>query len=220
MTITYKYSEKFGHKGKMRVTSLTPEIVKQVEGYIETVMYMETVSDLVGISRICFRGWIKRGRKEEQRLLLNGGEPLEDEKIFLELLNVVNFGIANAKAKALAKIASNTQWQASAWLLERRDPQQWGTLAPELREMQKRCAYLEKMLEAKTGQPIAPQVVGPVDDDDDSDDDDADGEKEQSLAPLPPVATMTATERKLLERVATLERQLSSQQADKPNVVG
>jgi hypothetical protein len=113
-----------------RPTLLTAETLKDVERYLPTVMYMETVGDYLGVSRQTWRGWLRRGRKEHDRLkkARTKTEPLESEALYLQFFATVKKALAEGEIHdaAVIKKAATEQWQAAAWRLERRFPARWG----------------------------------------------------------------------------------------------
>lgn len=143
-------------RGRGQPTLLTPEIIEDTRRILPTVMYMETVGDYLGVSRITWRGWLKRGSKEARRVTNakteKGREPKPSEALYLEFFYTFKKGLAEGEIFAtgiIKKAASPTvaettkitnpdgtvtektkyhegQWQAAAWLNERRFPERWG----------------------------------------------------------------------------------------------
>ena len=72
---------------------------------------------------------IKRGSKERERLEKSSrAKPRKAERKFLQFLNAVEKAQAGSDIRMVALIskAAETQWQAAAWRLERKNPDQWG----------------------------------------------------------------------------------------------
>jgi hypothetical protein len=115
-------------------------------------MYLETVAAYLGISRMTWRVWLKRGAKEARRID-KGENPDLSEALYLEFFDVFQKGIAEGElhdAGVLKKAAAGTlptkvkkvthpdgsvteettyadpQWTAAAWRLERRFAERWG----------------------------------------------------------------------------------------------
>lgn len=103
-------------------------------------MYLETVGDYLGVSRITWRGWLKRGRKEANRLRNPRAKPKESEALYLEFFYTYKKALAEGtffdlgvikKASedqydAEGKLIRKGEWQAAAWREERRFPKLWG----------------------------------------------------------------------------------------------
>lgn len=83
-----------------------------------------------GISHQTYYDWLNRGREERDRI--NAGlKPTPDEAPFLEFLESVEKAEATAATlhmENISQTALNGTWQASAWILERRFPRQYGRL--------------------------------------------------------------------------------------------
>ncbi len=110
---------------------LTPQVIEDVRRLLPTVMYMESVGDYLGVSRMTWRGWLKRGSKERKRIerARNGNkEPKESEKLYLQFFDTVKKSISEGEIfdAGTIKKASAESWQAAAWRLERRFPDRWG----------------------------------------------------------------------------------------------
>jgi hypothetical protein len=131
-----------------------PEIVAQVAELLPKALYLETVSDLLGVHRRTMSGWVRRGRLEARRLARverQGKEPAINpkESLYYEFFLAFKKAMSEGQQTALdviAKAATDGVWQAGAWLLERRFPEKWSSNRKELRE-------LAKMIEAQ-GQEI------------------------------------------------------------------
>lgn len=125
-------------------------------------LYVETVADYVGVSRITLRGWLRLGKAEADRLAKNKrAKPRASEKVYLEFFYLVRKCLAEGqiydsgvikkaeedhydydettteklndegkvverKTRRVKKLLRRGDWQAAAWRLERRFPDQWG----------------------------------------------------------------------------------------------
>jgi hypothetical protein len=92
-------------------------------------MYIETLADSLEIDRQTFYNWYNRGEAEAKRLDKAGEDtPHERAELYLDFFNAVKKGADDGEMAAAARIhaASQTAWQAAAWLLERRFPEKWG----------------------------------------------------------------------------------------------
>lgn len=98
-----------------RKTKLTPEIERKLTSAIAAGNYHEVACSLAGISPATFYNWMKKGEQAKS------GQ-------FLEFLEAIKKAEAIAEAKRIQMIteASETNWQAAAWYLERRYPDRWG----------------------------------------------------------------------------------------------
>lgn len=135
-----------------RPTDLTPEIIEDVRRLLPTVLYLETVADYVGVSRISFRAWIKRGTREAKRLRDPKAKPKTTEALYLQFLNAVKKAMAEGELydAGVIKKAAVKSWQAAAWRLERRFPERWGQQRDALREL---MAFLKEQRKATPREP-------------------------------------------------------------------
>ena len=87
---------------------LTPEVQERIATALRAGSYLEEAAQLAGVSRSTLFSWLERGRKARS------GQ-------FLEFLDVIQAAIAQAEVAAVARIvtASQADWKAAAWLLER-----------------------------------------------------------------------------------------------------
>lgn len=131
-----------------RPTKLTPEIVQEVRRLVPTVCYMESVGDYLGVSRQTWRGWLRRGRKEADRLAeAPDAAPRKTEALYLEFFTTFKRAVAEGEITAAAQIAlaaGGGVWQAAAWRLERLFPERWGSSRQDIAEIKKLLAELAK----------------------------------------------------------------------------
>lgn len=93
---------------------LTPETLEQIGLLLTEGNYQETVADFLGISRMTWWRWEQLGEAEP-------------DSIFAEFRYVVKKAQAAAEIMLLQEIRrSPLNWQAKAWISERRFPQRWG----------------------------------------------------------------------------------------------
>lgn len=99
---------------KGRKLKCTPELINQIAALVSSGNYIETACQISGISRSTFYDWKKKGE--------------EGKRPFLEFLDTIKKAEAIAEAKRIQLIsqASEENWQAAAWYLERRFPERWG----------------------------------------------------------------------------------------------
>lgn len=114
-----------------RPLELTPEVIEDVRRILPTVLYLECVADFIGIDRTSLRRWIRRGAKEAKRIARarpSNRDPKPSEAMFLEFYHVYKKALAEGEIydAGIIKKASDGQWTAAAWRLERRFPDRWG----------------------------------------------------------------------------------------------
>jgi hypothetical protein len=83
-----------------------------------------------GISYSAYRNWIIRGEEEIARVEANPKATVrKDEEIYVKLVNDIKEAEARGMRNNLAMITKASKegaWQASAWILERRYPHEFG----------------------------------------------------------------------------------------------
>ena len=111
-----------------RKTLLTPERHNAIVTMLEAGGYIEDACEAVGIQPRTYYNWLQRGRDEEDRI--NAGlKPEKNEEPFLQFFQAVRQAQAEGVISHLKNIdhhAKNGSWQASAWILERKQPRKWG----------------------------------------------------------------------------------------------
>jgi hypothetical protein len=132
-----------------RLTSLTPELIAEMEKYLPVTLYVDTAFDVIGIPRSTWRLWLQRGRKEEKRLARPRARPKPSEEIYVRFVAAFRKAMAESQARALSAIitASKKNWTAAAWLLERRWPSRWSGYRKEIQECMRMNQDLEKRLQ-------------------------------------------------------------------------
>lgn len=87
---------------------------------------------MVNIAESTFYKWMSRGMVERDRLAtIPDAKPKREEKIYLEFLESLTRARAEAIAKKVAVVssaASQGDWKASAWWLERQVPEEFGRI--------------------------------------------------------------------------------------------
>ncbi len=99
-----------------RKTKLTPEVTRLFIQALEMSMTIDLASKYAGITNSTFYNWMHRGKRD-------------GEGIYFEFLETVNKAIARSALINMAviqKAAKNGNWTASAWILERRFPEEYG----------------------------------------------------------------------------------------------
>ena len=97
-----------------RKSKLTPEVQAKILLHLRVGSYVETAAACAGIHKDTLYDWMRRGAKGEQP--------------FAAFAEAVHQAIAESESKDLATIlkASQTNWTAAAWRLERRFPDRYG----------------------------------------------------------------------------------------------
>ncbi len=96
-------------------STLTPEVHDRIVEALRSGCYLETAAAYAGVPRATFYEWLRRGRAG-------------DGDRFVRLADAIEKALADAELRDLLTIAraSESQWQASAWRLERRYPEKYG----------------------------------------------------------------------------------------------
>ena len=105
-----------------RSTKLTPELQKEIIGYIEAGNYVEVSCEAAGISKTQFYVWLKR----KEKLYTDFADAVKKAEKKAEIRNVV-----------VIQKAAVDNWQASAWFLERKHAERWGRKDQMLMKMLK-----------------------------------------------------------------------------------
>ena len=100
---------------------LTKEITKEIISYIEQGNTNQDAYTMAGISRAAFYSWLSIGEKDKK----NGKETKYSN--FFEMVKGAACRFKAANIAIIQKAAiSGKQWQAAAWLLERKFPEEFG----------------------------------------------------------------------------------------------
>ena len=111
-----------------RPTKLTQDIQTTVCESLERGNYLETAAALSGITTATVRNWVRKGTD-----ILKSIEA--GDKITAEELSLADFTLAIQKAQAVGEArhlgtideaAQLGNWNAAAWMLERKTPERWG----------------------------------------------------------------------------------------------
>lgn len=97
-----------------RPSGLTPSVQKIVVNALKAGSFIDAACELAGISDVTFYAWVKLGKREKVGP-------------HAEFLRAVKGALAAAEVELVGTIraASKQQWQAAAWILERRFPSKW-----------------------------------------------------------------------------------------------
>lgn len=95
---------------------------------IRTGIPYKYAASLSGISEASFYAYMAEADKIDKELRKAGREATASESIYLELMEAIKKANADSIKKNLKTIQSHSEkeWQAAAWLLERRDPENFG----------------------------------------------------------------------------------------------
>jgi transposase len=108
-----------------RPSSYTRELGKQLCKLVEAGNFLDTAAATVGIAKSTLFLWLRRGarerRKGAQTELAHFSAEMEMAEARAETRNVLIVGMAAEK-----------QWQAAAWMLERRHRERWSRNTLEL----------------------------------------------------------------------------------------
>lgn len=99
-----------------RPTKLDDKLQKRLADAIKLGMSRERAAYFCGITRQTFQGWLSRGEKAKAgkfKAFFDTIKKAESEAIGIHLKNIHNASAGGA-------------WQASAWMLERRYPKEYG----------------------------------------------------------------------------------------------
>lgn len=123
---------------------LTEDLLRDAVEAMPRCLYLETVANLLGVTRDTLRRWLRRGAKELRRRE-RGHPPRTAEDIYLRFHQEVMHAFAQTTSDLLdvIKRAAEVHWQAAAWMLERRCPDLWGRDRHEVLEMKRAIKELE-----------------------------------------------------------------------------
>lgn len=102
-----------------RKSKLTYKTVKKIRDFIAMGNYIETACRASGISDKTYYYWLSLGRDAKAQKI---------ENPYSEFLDVIKEAESEAEANLVTTIkkASFDSWQAAAFLLERKNPKNWG----------------------------------------------------------------------------------------------
>ncbi len=103
--------QKFG-----RTTKLTPDVQKEIGQNIILGMPIKFAAEAAGIGETTFYRWMQSGEKAKR------GKFRE----FWEYIKECQAKAVQLHVKLITRAANEGSWQASAWILERRHPNEFG----------------------------------------------------------------------------------------------
>lgn len=100
----------------MAKPKLTPELQKKIGDNITLGMPLKFAAEAVGVPERTFYYWMERGEKEDKG---------QYHDFFIYCNNCKSRAV-QLHLKLITKAATDGAWQASAWILERRHPEEFG----------------------------------------------------------------------------------------------
>lgn len=110
----------------MAKLKLTPELSKEICGYIAQGLTKKTAIDACGIAETTFYSWVRKAEAD-----LNAGRT----NVYTQFLQSIKKAETQDKLKRLnviRKAAADGNWQAAAWELERRYRDEYGRAAMDV----------------------------------------------------------------------------------------
>ena len=107
-----------------RSTKLTRDLIDSICTYIENGMTNKDAANLSDITEDTLYRWLREADEKDSQ-----GKPLPGRKLQIELKQAIEKSKATFKAYHVRTIiqASRKTWQASAWLLERKFPEEYAS---------------------------------------------------------------------------------------------
>jgi hypothetical protein len=126
---------------------LTEEVIAEVERLALRALYIETIAECIGFHRVTLHRWIKIGGIEQRRRE-RGLEPNPKYDLHCKLCYTIKRSLAKTESDLLWHIqnAGAVQWQALAWILERRNPQRWGQNRDQLKALAASVKDMEQVV--------------------------------------------------------------------------
>lgn len=103
-----------------RKIKLTAELTEEICNHIKQGNYAKTACALCNISESTYYDWIRRGKKAKSGKFLQFLQSIKNAEKFADAYFV------QLIRQAAEKHPMN--WTAAAWLLERRNPEEWGNI--------------------------------------------------------------------------------------------
>jgi hypothetical protein len=97
-------------------SKLTPQIQKEIGQNITLGMPLKFAAEAAGVAERTFYHWMEKGEKESKG---------QYHDFFIYCKNCQSKAV-QLHLKLITKAASDGSWQASAWILERRHPEEFG----------------------------------------------------------------------------------------------
>lgn len=102
-----------------RPTKCTPKTRQVIVDALKAGLYRETAAQLAGIGVSTLYSWIERGEADIEA---------SKRTVYAEFVEALQRGEAEGEADLLATIRESApkNWQAAAWMLERKMPEKYG----------------------------------------------------------------------------------------------
>lgn len=101
-------------------SKLTRELIEKAVKIIERGNYDKVAIDILGISSVTWYGWMRQGEMDASK----GINSLK--AYFFNSIKKAEATAIDRNLSIIQKAATEGNWQASAWYLERKYPEQWG----------------------------------------------------------------------------------------------
>jgi hypothetical protein len=140
-----------------RATKFTDEARRIVLESMRINLFAEQAAHLAGVNEKTLDDWLSRGRK--------------GEKTYAEFVREFEIAKATGERASVARIqkaAAGGQWQADAWILERRHPKRWGPKVRVIVEEEQR-EFLDRLRARLSPETYAAVIHAADDDGDDGD---------------------------------------------------
>jgi hypothetical protein len=128
------------------------QIRERILNYVRAGTPFETAARASGIGESTLHLWRQRGSEASERRK-NGVRLGPNDRMYLEFLEEIKEAEALAIADKISLVAihGKNSWQAAAWFLERRRPEEWG-----------RRDYVRQEVSGPEGQPLQTETkIGP-----------------------------------------------------------
>lgn len=111
-----------------RRPTLTPELMQRIVDVVKVGNYLKTAAAYCGVGYSTLLLWQARGRAQQERVA-NGLDVEPGEDLYLEFLELLTQGEAQAQVTALAywrtAMRDPSNWRAAMEYLARKAPDQW-----------------------------------------------------------------------------------------------
>ena len=132
---------------------LTPELIKRMGDLFRLGMSQVQVAKFYHLSPQTLRRWIHKGKRQKKGL-------------YADLVGAMNHGEAAAVRDCLVNLhrahVDGNKWQAAAWYLERKHPEEWADRGPGIREIDRLYAKMVRGASTPDVEGTGPEA-GPAD---------------------------------------------------------